>query len=249
MSPRTPTDESLAPEPLRHHTLNHRVYEAVRELILSGRIPLGAQLDEVSLASRLGVSRTPLREAIAKLAKERLVEHRPYRGNFVWMPTAQEAHDLFEVRKALEVLAVQTAVPRLSDEQIDELRAILADVDAALARHDMVGYGVADRRFHAAIAAYSRNQVLLEALDSLGSRIHLIRMLVNQDPRAAELAAAERPLILRALAGRDGALAGQLMHEHIEHVQRHAVGELIEQERGRSIDGGATHGSDLAAGT
>ena len=229
-----PVNLEIPPESndrVNRRTLNERVYDMLRQMILSGRLALGSQLDEQSLADRLGVSRTPLREAIAKLVKECLVVHQPWKGNFVWMPTAKEANDLFEVRKALEALAVQFAIPNLSDGQLVTLREILADVDAALVAHDVEAYGVADRRFHSAIALFSGNLVLVEALNSLGSRIHLIRNLVNRDPRAAELAARERPHILSALTDRDGVLAAELMREHIGHVQHHAVNDLQQRER------------------
>ena len=103
---------------IEHYPLNRRIYYKVRELIESGVIPPGAQLDERALANDLSVSRTPLREAIATLVEEGLVERRPYRGNFVRMFTAKQVDDLYEVRKALEGLAIRLAVLRLTEEEL-----------------------------------------------------------------------------------------------------------------------------------
>lgn len=219
-----------SPGRINHRTLHMLVYDELRSMILSGRIPFGAQLDEQSLAERMGVSRTPLREAIAKLVKENLVEHRPWKGHFVRTPSVSEVNDLYEVRKALEALATRLAVPRMSDADIATIRGFLEEAGDALARHDLDAYGVADRRFHRTIATLSGNVTLVEMLDQLSSRIHVLRNMVNQDPDVAERTARERPLILMALANRDAERAAQLMSEHIEDVRQHAIFELTARE-------------------
>ncbi|MGH2560958.1 MAG: GntR family transcriptional regulator [Thermomicrobiales bacterium] len=208
---------------LEHYTLNERVYRRLREIVISGTIPLGARLDEISLAGELGVSRTPLREAIGRLTQEGLVEYRPYRGNFVRGFTVTRLNDLYEVRKVLEALAIRTAVAKLSDQQLDTLRAILGDVDTALARGDLTAYSAADRRFHAAIADFSGNEILIQSLNRLTDQIQVARVMANRDPHVVERTAHERPRILAALASRDADAAAALMEEHIEGVRRAVV--------------------------
>ncbi len=212
---------------MEHYTLNQRIYYKVRDLIESGAIPAGAQLDERTLAQDLAVSRTPLREAIASLVEEGLVERRPYRGNFVRIFTARQVNDLYEVRQALEGLAIRLAVPRITEHDLEQIRDILASCQEALESGDQVGYSAADQRFHDAIARLSDNEILIESLSRLRRQIQLVRLSANRDPQVVRRTALERPRILAALEARDTQLAAQLLEEHIDGVRRSVVA-LIE---------------------
>ncbi|MGH2617820.1 MAG: GntR family transcriptional regulator, partial [Thermomicrobiales bacterium] len=108
----------------RNHTLNHSIYETLREMIAAGQLVSGARIDERAIAEQLGVSRTPLREAIAKLAKVGLVEQRPYRGNYVRAFSPKQVNDLYETRMVLEGLATRRAVENLTDVGLTELTQI-----------------------------------------------------------------------------------------------------------------------------
>jgi DNA-binding GntR family transcriptional regulator len=216
---------SLMPE-LEHHPLNRRIYYKVRELIESGAIAPGSQLDERTLAESLAVSRTPLREAIATLVEEGLVERRPYRGNFVRVFTIKQINDLFEVRKALEGLASRLAVPKLSDAHLKELYLILDESQVALERGDLAAYSVADQRFHRMMAQITENETLIESLGRLGRQIQMIRVSANRDPHNVERTAQERTRILNALESRNAELTAQLMEEHIEGVRRSVVSQI-----------------------
>lgn len=211
---------------LGRDTLNERIYRRLRELVLSGDAPAGVRLDENSLAERLGVSRTPLREAIGKLVKDGLVEYRPYQGNFVKKFTIEQVRELFEVREALEGLAARLAVHRLSDARLATLTAILDEVDAALRDDDMEAYALTDRRFHQAIAEYSGNHMLIEFLERLGDQIQVARLKANRDPDVVKRTAHERPQILAALRARDGEQAARLMEQHIEGVKVALLAQL-----------------------
>lgn len=215
--------------PAKYQPLNWHVYDDIVRLISSGRFPAGSRLDEQQIAEALGVSRTPLREAISKLVKDGLVEHRPYRGNFVRLFTAKEVFDLYEVRKGLESTAVRLAIPHLTEESIAELRGILADVDQALKVNDLEAYGLADQRFHGTIARLSGNETLIAMLGQLGGQVQLIRTMANQDPSVVEITAMERPEILDAMVAGDVAEATRLMEEHIELVQRSTTARIEAQ--------------------
>ena len=212
----------------KHQTLNWHVYNDVVSLILSGRFLPGARLDEISLADELGVSRTPLREAIAKLVKDGLVEHRPYRGNFVRSFTAKQAHDLYEVRKGLEVMAIRLAVPRLTQGSIERLRATLQDIDTALKNEDLVAYGLADQEFHDTVASLSNNETLVTMLNQLRGQVQLIRTVANRDPTIVEITAMERPGIVDAMAAGDVERSAALMEEHITLVQKSIAARLAD---------------------
>ncbi len=216
---------------LQHYTLNERVYRHIRDSVVSGAVAPNARLDEQSLADEMGVSRTPIREAIGKLTKEGLVEHRPYQGNFVRAFNARQINDLYEVRKALEILATRLAVPKLTDANVAELRAILDAVHDAYECGDLIAYGTADRRFHDTIAHFSENETLLESLDRLGLQIQIVRTAANHDPGVVERTARQRPAILAALEARDADGAAALMAAHIEDVRRAVVAQAEAGER------------------
>jgi DNA-binding GntR family transcriptional regulator len=206
--------------------LNQRIYYKIRELIEAGSISPGTQLDERTLASDLDVSRTPLREAIARLVEEGLVERRPYRGNFVRMFTAKQVNGLYEVRKVLEGLAVRLAVPRLTEEDLAKIRLILDDTHRALEQGDIVGYSTADQRFHEIIAQIADNETLITSLGRLKRQIQIMRVSANQDPQVVVRTALERSRILAALEARDAEQAALLMEEHIEGVRRAVVAQI-----------------------
>jgi DNA-binding GntR family transcriptional regulator len=213
---------------VQRHTLNQQVYHHLQEMLLRGDLVPGEQLDERALAEAMGVSRTPLREAINQLVKEGIIEYIPYRGNFVRTFTVKQVNDLFQVRKALEALAVRLAVPKLSQEDLEQIRAILDDIDRALLQEDMESFSNADQRFHRFIIQKTNNETLLETLDRLGVQFQMIRIFANRDPGVVERTIQERPRILAALTAFDADQAAQLMEAHIEGV-RHAVITRLER--------------------
>lgn len=214
-----------------HQPLNERVYRYIRDAVIGGTVPPNGRIDEQAFADEIGVSRTPIREAIGKLTREGLVEYRPYQGNFVRAFTTAQVNDLYEVRKTLEALAMRLAVPRMAAEDIAQLRGILDEVYDAYLRDDMIAYGSTDRRFHEAIARLSGNATLIESLDRLAMQVQLVRTAANRDPDVVERAAHQRPAILAALEAGDADRAARLMEIHIDDVRRSVVAKLAQQER------------------
>lgn len=211
---------------LEHHPLNQRVYQRLQAMLLRGDLPPGAQLDERELAEQMGVSRTPLREAIVHLVREGMVEHRPYRGNFVRTFTPKQVNDLYQVRMSLESLAVRLAVPKLSDEDIQHIGAILDEIQQTLEQGDMDGYSNADRRFHEFIAHCTGNEFLIDSLNRLSAQIQLVRAFANRDPEVVARTAQERPRIWAALKARDADAAAKLMEEHIDGVRKSVIAQM-----------------------
>jgi len=217
-------------------TLNHRIYDGLRQLIETGAILPGTRLDERALADDMGVSRTPLREAIGKLVEDGLVEHRAYRGNFVRALTVKQVNDLYLVREALEGLAVRLAVPKLSEGHMLTIRRILDDTFSALDRDDIAGYSIADQSFHDTLARLSENEPLIEALGRLRRQIQLVRTLANDDPDVVKRTAFERPQILAALEMRDVERAARFMEAHIDGVRRAVVTHLVDARESQDGD-------------
>ena len=213
----------------RHLTLRERIYEEIVRMIVSGELPSGTALDEKVLTEKLQVSRTPFREALGTLAKEGLIEIRPYRGFFVRSFSRQETEDLYELRKVLECFAVELAVPQMSDRHIAGFEKLLDEGVEALHRGDMDTYGARDRAFHETIAELSGNAALIETLSRLALQIQVGRTIANESKDFAERAARERDEILAAFRKRDIGRARGLMHTHISDVQR-AVMERFPEE-------------------
>ena len=139
--------------------------DAIRESILAGRIPAGARIAELDLARQLSVSRTPIREALSRLAAEGLVELSPNRGARVASWTSEELREIFEVRLRLEPYAVSQAVPRLSPAETDEL-GDLAQSMLALGRDQAMTQIVGlNQRFHGLLIARAGNPALASHLE------------------------------------------------------------------------------------
>ncbi|BCH26506.1 GntR family transcriptional regulator [Mesorhizobium sp. L-8-3] len=216
----------------RHLTLRERIYEEIVRMIVSGELPSGAPLDEKVLTEKLQVSRTPFREALGTLAKEGLIEIKPYRGFYVRSFSRKEVEDLYELRKTLECFAVRLAVPNMSDRHIQAFERILDEAVAALEAGDLAVYGARDRVFHETIAELSDNAALIETLNRLALQIQIGRTIANESRDFAQRAARERDEILAAFRARDIARASALMAAHIADVQR-AVLERFHNEEAK----------------
>jgi DNA-binding GntR family transcriptional regulator len=216
--------------PLDNRTLWEQVRDRLREDILAGRLEPGTELSEVALARDFGISRGPLREALGRLASEGLVTVTPRRGAVVTQLSRQEFIDAYQVREALETLAVRLAVPLISDAEVAHLRE-LCELMARAARENQVRlFFDTNNSFHEALVRGSRNHKLHE--------VH--RMLVGQMvpylPRSLELrgnlqqSVAEHEAILAAIEARDADRAADLLAEHIEVPQR-----VLESDGGQGL--------------
>jgi DNA-binding GntR family transcriptional regulator len=210
---------------LGHIPVNQQVYLHILNLMLSRRLEPGSRLDEQTLAAEMGVSRTPLREAIGRLVEKGLIEYRPYQGNFVRTFTADEIRGIYQVRRSLEELAVRNATAKMTPELLREIREILGELEAAMDRGDIPGVNQADRLFHAAIARGSGNPTLIAMLNDLDYQIRIIRSLANQNPDVVRQTALQRPQILAALERGDADTAARLLGEHIEYVAQSVLAE------------------------
>jgi DNA-binding GntR family transcriptional regulator len=201
-------------------TLWQRVYDHLRAEILDGRLEPGTELAEIALSAQLGVSRGPLREAIGRLAAEGLVTVRPRRGAVVRSLSEEEFLELYQVREALETMAVKLAVPRLQPGDLARLAELNRQMDAYGARGDVERFFEANLAFHARFLEACGNRKLYDMyrqlLDQLGHyRMRSLTLRGNLRRSVSEHAA-----ILRAAKRSDAERAAQLMGEHIRVPQR-----------------------------
>jgi DNA-binding GntR family transcriptional regulator len=211
---------TTGPAPLENRTLREQVADHLREEILSSRLAPGEELGEVALARSLGISRGPLREALGQLAAEGLVTIVPRRGAVVRRLTQQEFIDAYQVREALESLAIKLAVPRLSDAEKAELHRIAGEMERAANAGDTDRFFEINRRFHARLVDASGNQKLVEVHSQLVAQMARLMKQSVELRGGMEQSAAEHRAILEAVDAGDPVRAAQLLEEHIEVPQR-----------------------------
>jgi DNA-binding GntR family transcriptional regulator len=147
----------------RPRSLTATVAERLRQAIIDGDLPLGGELSEIGLAADLGVSRTPVREALAMLQLQGMVTIIPQKGTYVFFPTERDLVDLCEFRIVIESKAIYFAMARDRAATLAALKAAMAEMDATRERHDPVAYSRADTAFHEAFIRHCGNRYLQES--------------------------------------------------------------------------------------
>lgn len=210
-----------------NRTLYGQVYQLLKERILNMDLSPGTRLKAEELAEELGVSNTPLREAIRQLTKDGLVETIPYRGSFVKSLSAREVGEIYDVRMALEALAVRLAAQAATLEQTAQIESWVREYEQAFFADDVHAGLQADFAFHELIAQASGNRALYDLLQSLSARVQALRRMDRGKTRRQESLEDHRA-ICQALKERDARKAEEAMIRHISKGKQHAM-SLLEQ--------------------
>lgn len=185
---------------IERHTVGSAATDQLREMIMSGVLVEGSPLRQDDLAARLGVSRTPLREAIARLEAEGLVRTDPHRGAVVIKPSIQELREVYEIREALEVLAGELAVPNVTPQAVTQLSGVLDEIEAAGSSDE---WAHLNTRFHMEMYSLAQRPQLQDLIGKMRNRSELyVRLLVAKPGRSAK-AQDEHREILAALEQRN----------------------------------------------
>jgi DNA-binding GntR family transcriptional regulator len=198
-------------------TKSDLAYARVRRLILSGDLEPGTVLPQAALARTIGMSTTPLREALRRLKQEGLVELDAHRDARVARLDAAEARDLVELRQSLDPLAASLAAERRTDAELAAVRAALDGLES-LSSHPSLDALEKHRRFHAAIYRAAHNTLLADALDSLWDKSDRYRLHALADEREEAdrtRSADEHRLLYEALRDGDGEAAADVMRRHV----------------------------------
>jgi DNA-binding GntR family transcriptional regulator len=199
--------------------LREVVFDAVREAIIDGVLRPGERLMESQLAEQLGVSRTPVREAIRKLELEGFVVMIPRKGAYVAGISLKDIADVFEVRAALEALATVLAAERITEEELEELERILVRKAEIIEQQEIELFIESDKKFHEILYRASRNQRLIQILTNLQDEVHRFRSVSLASPGRMRVALEEHRKVVEALADRDITRAEALAWEHIENAE------------------------------
>ena len=199
-------------------TATRSIVDALTKAIVEHRLHPGTKLAEQKLADHFGVSRTLVRQALFQLAQKRLIRMEPARGAFVATPSADEARQVFAVRRMIEIEMTRHFVCQVTPAQVKSLKDHVQREKSAVSNNDIAGRTDLLGDFHVFMAELMDNQVLAQLLSELISRCALIT-LMYQTSNAAQHSVDEHAEIIKAIAAKDEDTAVRLMDEHLRHVE------------------------------
>jgi DNA-binding GntR family transcriptional regulator len=208
-----------APADRRSQTL--RAYDELRRRILANEMPAGGQYLEQALADDLGMSRTPVREALIRLSDERLVEVRPRHGARVLPVSATDMGEIYELLTSLEAIAAKRVAERgLNALQLKRLDDCVAGMEHALARDDLIAWSNHDREFHNAIVELSGNRRLIQVVAMFRDQAHRARMqTLTLRPKPVQ-SNKDHAAVVDAIRRRDSATAHEIHRRHRQEAGR-----------------------------
>lgn len=211
--------------------LRDLVFHTLRRAILQGYLKPGERLMEIKLANRMGVSRTPIREAIRMLELEGLVVMIPRKGAQVAKITEKDLRDVLEVRMGLEQLAVKFATQRISDEQVEELFRASRQFGKAVKEDNLTQIAEADVHFHDLVYKASGNDRLIQLLNNLREQMYRYRIEYLKVSAIRDSLVKEHDILCQKLKERDMDGAREIMESHIGRQEEYILQNLL-----KSID-------------
>jgi len=200
-------------------SLGNQAYQEMKRIILKRQIPPGGKLHEGELAKTLGISRTPVREAINRLEKEGLVEIFPQRGAFVVQFSQKDVYELFLIRENLEGLAAYLAAGKMDEHHLAKLNSCVQGFEEPFSEEDARRYAREDFKFHQSIVAISEARRLINLISSLHDHIRMFRLTTIGLSGRMKVSLAEHQQILAALGKRDPEESERRMRQHIRNVR------------------------------
>lgn len=228
--------KTVKPKNRAPENLAARVYGQIKRLILCNEIMPGQKLYHQQLSEHLGVSRTPVREALTRLVQEGYVSFLPNRGFSCKEIRLQEAEELYELREALEAFAVERAIANLTDRALDRLRRKVNAYGHDVEKHFTRERLVFDQHVHLAIAQLAGNETLRNMLRHVFDRIVLKRRTDSlYDPARGTMAHQEHLHLLAAIERRDTADAVAILRHHIQAGKKNVMADLRQRQAIRQL--------------
>lgn len=203
----------------RPSSLKQSVIDSIKTSIITGELELGQQLSERALADKLNVSKTPVREALAHLRLEGLVEVYPQRGAYVFTPNSTEVIAMCELRQTLEASALRLAIERNPVETERDLGLVVKRMEVARKKDDRRAYLTEDSLFHLVLFTHCGNNLMLQTYEMLVGKICALRTHLAQRPGHTDLSFAEHMNILAAVKRRDSKTALSTLDTHIDRTR------------------------------
>lgn len=216
-----------------YRPLREVVCETLRTAIIGGVLKPGERLMEIQLAEELGVSRTPVREAIRKLEQEGFVEMLPRRGTYVANISIKDVIDVYEIRIALDVLAAGLAAERITEEELVTLKRQLARIKTVVEHDEMEKVGEYDWEFHEVLYKASKNDRLVAIINNLREQLTRLRVTSMNYRGRIKDTISEHELLVESIAGRNVELAKRRAFEHMKNAEKTL---LMAIEEARSVE-------------
>lgn len=208
------------------------VFNTLRQAILTGDLKPGERLMEIHLANRLGVSRTPIREAIRKLELEGLVIMIPRRGAEVAQITEKSMNDVLEVRRAVDALCVELACDRISNGELEELKAACENFEKAVVGKDVKQIAQADVALHDIIVRATGNQRLIQLVNNLSEQMYRYRFEYIKDFTQHSNLVEEHRIIYDSIVKKDKEKASEAAKLHIDNQEKAIIRQIrLDRER------------------
>jgi DNA-binding GntR family transcriptional regulator len=205
---------------IRPKSLKEMVADELRMRIIDGRLQLGAGLSENGLAAELGISKTPVREALLQLKQEGLVEVQPQRGTYVFRMAAEQVVMISELREILEVAAVEMAIRRNAAALTERMAELYGAMEQAYEADDPVGYRKLDGEYHEAIIELCGNPYIRSAYSQIGFCIQALRSRLSHEAQLNRLSIADHREMLRLVKAREVSALQALMRAHIQQTKQ-----------------------------
>jgi len=210
--------------------ISDAAYDILREKVVSKEFAPGQRLDLDDIEQQLGISRTPLKEALVRLEMEGLIVIVPRSGTYVTDPAPKDIVESFGVRRALEVYAVELAVQHASDGEIAELRAIVEELGDLAAAEDRDAiyprYLALDHQLHRQLVSLAGNDRLCRAHERENLHAQMARVRYRRSERELDVAQEEHIRIMGALEARDGEVARAEMDAHLKRAERSLLNDM-----------------------
>ncbi|MGI6654781.1 MAG: GntR family transcriptional regulator [Christensenellales bacterium] len=222
--------EKKSPMVQDNRPVRDNVYETLKNAILTGELPAGSRIIETQYAEKLHISRTPLREAFRRLEQDGLVSYEVRRGVVVRAFTVEDVEEIFTIRNALMVLIVPSIIEKVVDEDIADLREILARMDISQAQQNAKELAPLNRQFHRRLEKISGKKRILRTIDSQEEYIKLFSEVTIASIVARSTAHQEHHQMLQLLERRDATALEQLMLSHLESSKQTCL-QVLEQKK------------------
>lgn len=200
-------------------SLRKVAYDYLYDGIISNRLPLGSSIVEQEISDALGISRTPVREALKQLIAEGLVTYLPGRGTFVAQISKSDIEEIFELREIFEELALKTAVYEITDDEIAEMGEILQSLDGAVPET----FYNCDRKLHEMIIRHGHNRRMVRFLNTVNSQIEMFRRISAMTPNRLRASREEHMELLQAIKERNLDKAIQELKIHLLNVKKSTI--------------------------
>lgn len=203
-----------------NRNLNEKIYMYLRDLIVTNVLKPGMRLDYNTLSKKLGVSKTPLRDAFHFLQQDGLVEIRSRSGTYVAIPQVKDIEEIYDVRKAIERQAISYVAEKMPKKELQALLDEVEEAERAIERDDFQPFFDSDRNLHYTIMKYSDNSRLIKIFHSIQTQIAWLGVMIAKNSDRPSIASKRHKEILVALLDDDIPTAQHLMETHIEEIKQ-----------------------------